>query len=57
MRTTRQRVSTSWSTWSRSFLTLPGADEDTPLVIVSRSECIVEGHLTLGPTDWVAAYR
>jgi hypothetical protein len=36
---------------------LPGADEYTPLVIVSRSESIIEGPLALGPDDLVSAYR
>jgi AAA+ ATPase superfamily predicted ATPase len=36
---------------------LPGASDSTPLVVVSRSGCDVDGVIALGPEDLVGAYR
>ncbi|MEP7738904.1 DUF234 domain-containing protein [Nocardioides sp. 31GB23] len=36
---------------------LPGADPDTPLIVISRSGCKVDGVTHLGPDDLIAAYR
>jgi uncharacterized protein len=36
---------------------LPGADEGTPLIAVSRSGCSVDGLPVLGPEELVAGYR
>ncbi|MFI7649468.1 hypothetical protein ACIBTZ_25810 [Micromonospora sp. NPDC049460] len=36
---------------------LPGADEQVPLVAVSRSGTTVEGVRSLSPEDLLAAYR
>lgn len=36
---------------------LPGADPDTPLVVVSRSGCAVDGVRHYGPDDLIAAWR
>ena len=35
---------------------LPGASPETPLVVLSRSGCVVGGVTHLGPEDLIAAY-
>lgn len=35
---------------------LPGASEDTPIIAVARSGCIVEGVRLYGPEDLLAAW-
>lgn len=36
---------------------LPGAEVDTPLVVISRSGCLVDGVRHYGPADLIAAWR
>lgn len=36
---------------------LPGAADDTPLLVVSRSGCGVDGVVALGPDDLLQAWR
>jgi hypothetical protein len=36
---------------------LPGADESTPLLAVTRSGCTAEGIDALAPEDLIAAWR